>query len=402
MKFNFKADRWLAITVGLLVLFGMVMITSIGVPKSIALSAPDVLYPSCSDANVDCYMLAKNHFFRLLIALFVAFLAFLAPIKFWRKMAPLLFGAVILALLVVMILGNSYGTIATSWLVLFNTSLQPSEFAKIALVLYLAYWLSRKGEKIKDLTEGVIPFCITVSLVLGPIVLQNDYGSALVIGGIAMGMFILAGAKAKHVLASFLVAIVGFIIVVAAVPHVQERIQGFTRIDQECIEDYCWQSQQAAIAIGSGGFWGKGLTLGVQKSLWLPQASDDFIFAASAEELGFIKIIFVVIGYFIIAWRGYTIASKTEGTFEMLIAVGITTAITFQAFVNIAVNTALFPVTGITLPFISYGGSSLVASLVGVAILLKISENSSSYAYSSNRGRDRRSRVSKYSRYRRD
>ena len=123
------------------------------------------------------------------------------------------------------------------------------------------------------------------------------------------------------------------------------------------------------------------MTQGVQKSYWLPQASDDFIFAASAEELGFLRIIFVIIAYFIIALRGYTIANKASSNFEMFLSVGVTTWIVVQAFINIAVNTALAPVTGLTLPFVSYGGSSLVACLIGVAILLNISQHTTYLFY---------------------
>ncbi|MBI4975108.1 FtsW/RodA/SpoVE family cell cycle protein [Candidatus Peregrinibacteria bacterium] len=155
------------------------------------------------------------------------------------------------------------------------------------------------------------------------------------------------------------------------------------------------------MAIGSGGFFGKGPTQGVQKSYWLPQASDDFIFAASAEELGFIRIIIVVIAYFIIAVRGFSIANKAQNSFEMFLAVGITTWITSQAFMNIAVNTALIPVTGITLPFVSYGGSSLITSLIGIALLLNISKDTTYYASSVDRWRDRRPHHPEHSRYRR-
>ena len=175
------------------------------------------------------------------------------------------------------------------------------------------------------------------------------------------------------------------------------------RVDEDCVEDYCWQSQQANIAVGSGGFFGKGLTQGVQKSYWLPQASDDFIFAASAEELGFLRIIFVVGAYFVISLRGYKIADKAGSQFDMLVAIGLTTWICAQAFVNIGVNTALLPVTGITLPFVSYGGSSLLASMIAVAILLNISENTTYHAHTGNlyRRGDGRSRHSQFGRYRR-
>ncbi|MFA6917664.1 MAG: putative peptidoglycan glycosyltransferase FtsW [Candidatus Gracilibacteria bacterium] len=396
-----KFDTVLALTVLFLLIFGLIMITSIGVPKSIALSAPGVLYPNCSDADVDCYLLFKKHLIRLAIGLAAFYVAYKLPLKFWKKIAPLLFVATVIMLFFVLVAGKNYGTIATNWLVFFNTSIQPSEFAKLAVIIYFAYWFSKKGEEVESFNEGFIPFCILAGIVIVPIMLQNDFGGTFVIGLICALIYFVAGARFKHLAFGFFVAFLMALIVISAVPHVRERFTGFTRVSEECVEDFCWQSQQANIAVGSGGFFGKGLTQGVQKSYWLPQASDDFIFAASAEELGFIRIIFVVLAYFIIAIRGYAIANKAENNFAMYVAVGITTWLMSQAFINIAVNTALLPVTGITLPFVSYGGSSLIASLIGVGILLNISENTSYYANTSNWRRDRRTRYSQPSRYRR-
>lgn len=401
MKKILKFDTVLALTVLFLLIFGLVMITSIGVPKSISLSAPDVLYPNCSDDNVDCYLLFKNHLFRLGAGLLAFFIAWKLPIKFWKKVSLPLYVLVIALLVFVVGFGESFGTIATNWLVFFNTSLQPSEFAKLAMILYLAYWLSKKQDSVESFSNGFIPFCIISIVMILPTVLQNDYGSTMVIGIICASIYFVAGAKLKHLAGAFLVALLLAIVVIATVPHVRERFQGFMMVNEECTEDYCWQSQQANIAVGSGGFFGKGLTQGVQKSYWLPQASDDFIFAASAEELGFIRIIFVVIAYLLIALRGFTIANRAPSGFEMYVAVGITTWIIIQAFVNIAVNTALAPVTGVTLPFVSYGGSSLVACLIGIGILLNISERTTYYANSTNRWRDRRARYSERGHYRR-
>ncbi len=401
MKTSFKFDTILALTILFLLIFGLIMITSIGVPKSISLSAPGVEYPNCSDANVDCYLLFKKHLVRLGVGIVAFFLAWKLPTKFWKKIAPLFFVLMLLMLIFVVAFGKSFGTIATNWILVFNTSFQPSEFARLALILYLAYWFSKRREAVGDFYNGFLPFCFICGLIILPIVLQNDYGSTVVLSLVAVSVYFIAGARLKHLALGFLVAFLASIVVVSFVPHVRERFQGFMSVDQDCIEDYCWQSQQANIAVGSGGLFGKGLTQGVQKSYWLPQASDDFIFAASSEELGFLRIIFVVLAYLVIALRGYNIANKADGNFEMYTAVGITTWLTVQAFVNIAVNTALFPVTGITLPFVSYGGSSLVADLVAVAILLKISENTSYYANSSNRGGYRRSRHTELRHYRR-
>ncbi len=401
MKKAFKFDTTLALAVFFLLIFGLIMITSIGVPKSISLSAPGIDYPNCSDPNVDCYLLFKKHLFRLFIGGIAFFLAFKLPSKFWKKIAPVLFGAVFILLLSVLIIGQGFGTIATSWLRVFDTSLQPSEFAKLGLIVYLAYWFTKRKAAVQSFHNGFIPFCVISGIIVLPVILQNDYGSTMVIGLISICMYFVAGAKIRHIGLGLFLALLAAIVVISSVPHVRERFQGFLRVDEECLEDYCWQSQQANIAVGSGGFWGKGLTQGVQKSYWLPQASDDFIFAASSEELGFLRIIFVVLAYFVISWRGYSIANKASNHFEMLLAVGITTWITVQAFINIAVNTALVPVTGITLPFVSYGGSSLLASLIGIAILLNISQNTSYYANRIHRGGYRRARSTKSRRYRR-
>ena len=377
------------------------MITSIGVPKSIALSAPGIQFPNCGDPEVDCYLLFKRHVIRLLMGLVLFFVALQIPIKIWKKLAPVIFVLGVLLLFAVVFMGQRFGTIAARWLVIFNTSIQPSEFVKPALVLYLAYWFAKRQSSVESFQDGFLPFCLISGLVVLGLVFQNDYGSAAVVAIMSTAVYFAAGARLKHLGLGVLIAFVAATVVVSSVPHVRERFQVFMRVDPECVQDHCWQSLQANIAIGSGGFWGRGLTQGVQKSYWLPQASDDFIFAASAEELGFLRIMFVVLAYFVIALRGYNIAGRAGSKFEMYLAIGITTWIVGQAFVNIAVNTALIPVTGITLPFVSYGGSSLIASLLGIAILLKISENTTYYANNSNRWGDRRTRRPQLRRYRR-
>lgn len=364
----------LLVTVFALVIFGLVMIASIGVPKSIQLSAPNLLYPNCGDPQVDCYKLFKGHLLRLVIGLGVMLAASKIPYKLWKKSSVFWYGVFTVLLFVVLAIGSQYTTFAKSWLVLFNTSLQPVEFSKLALIFYLAHWMERKNQEIGTFQYGFLPFCIVTGVILLPILLQPDLGGSLIVLGTAVAMYFIAGARIKHLaLGAFLVIMMG-IMVVANVGRVHDRVMAFMNQEANCKEDYCWQTEQANIAVGSGGFWGKGLTQGVQKSYWLPQASDDFIFAASAEELGFIRIIFVIVAYSIIGYRGLKVAFGAPDRFSMLTAAGITSWITIQAFMNIAINIGLMPVTGITLPFISYGGSSLIATLVGVGILLHISK----------------------------
>lgn len=355
------------------------MITSIGVPKSIQLSAPDILYPNCEQEGVNCYLLFKNHVIRIIIGLIALVICAKIPYKFWRRIALPFFGFILLLLLIVLVTGKGFGTIAKSWLVIFNTSFQPAEFAKLALIFYLARWMDEKTKDVESFQYGFIPFCVIAGLLVLPVVLQPDLGSTLVLTLIAASIYFVAGARIRHLLLGTFAALLIALMVIANVTHVRERFVAYITLDKECVEDYCWQSEQANIAVGSGGFWGKGLTQGVQKSYWLPQASDDFIFAASAEELGFIRIFLVVIAYVVIAYRGFKIANTAPDRFSMLLATGITTWITVQAFINIGVNTGLLPVTGITLPLISYGGSSILSTLIGIGILLNISKNTTPY-----------------------
>ena len=385
-----QADNILLLTVMGLLVFGLVMITSIGVPKSIQLTAPDILYPNCSDEVVDCYYLFKNHLVRMLVGFFALLIVSKISHRFWRKTAVFWFVATLAMLLIVLVAGSQYTTFAKSWIVLFNTSVQPSEFAKLALIFYLAHWLERKNTDIETFQFGFIPFCIVTGVIVLPILLQPDLGSTLVIAAVAVAMYFVAGARLRHLAFGGFIAIIVSMLIIGNVTRVNERFQAFMNQDANCREDYCWQTEQANIAVGTGGFWGKGLTQGVQKSYWLPQASDDFIFAASAEELGFIRIVLVVIAYGVIGWRGFIIASHAPDKFTMLTATGVTAWIVIQAFMNIAINIGLMPVTGLTLPFISYGGSSLVATLIGTGVLLQISKHAKAYAPRSHRRGNRR------------
>lgn len=387
-----NSDHILALAVFVLLVFGLVMITSIGVPKSIQLSAPDILYPNCSDDNVDCYLLFKNHLVRLGIGVLVLLLCSKIPYTWWRKFSMVFFGFAFLSLIAVLLLGTSHGTIAKSWISFFSASFQPAEFAKLALILYLAHFFERKSDEVATFEYGFIPFTIISSIIILPVLLQPDFGSAIVMMMICVAVYFVAGASKRHIALGSLIALLLGTIVIYNVPHVQKRFTAFLNPTIECAEDYCWQSEQAKIAVGTGGVWGRGLAQGIQKSYWLPQATDDFIFAASAEELGFLRTTLVVLAFLVIGYRGFQISNHSPNRFALLAATGITAWILVQAFMNIAINVGLFPVTGITLPFVSYGGSSLVATLAGVGILLNISKHQTANAYRFDRRRDRRAR----------
>ncbi|QQR54661.1 cell division protein FtsW [Candidatus Peregrinibacteria bacterium] len=396
---NQKYDRVLLLAVLALVLIGVVMITSIGVPKSIRLSAPDLAYGNCADAAVDCYLILKKHVVRAALGLVAMLIAWKMPYKAWKTLAPLFYIAGVALLVYVLAAGDENGTFAKSWINLpalpFIDSVQPSEIAKLGLIFYLSYFLSEKisYEKLQDFKEGFLKFALIAGLIIGLIVSQPDVGSAIILAAIAGVIYYIAGANIKHIAVVLGIGAFFALIAFSTQDHIQTRVQAFFQPVSECDgEDYCWQTKQANIAIGSGGFWGKGLTQGIQKSFWLPQAVDDFIFAATAEELGFVRMSLIVLLYATIAYRGFQIASHAPNKFSMLLATGISTWITIQAFVNIMVNTALFPITGITLPFMSYGGSSMVMTLFAIGVLLNISQSYAKNEYSADRRRYGRAR----------
>ncbi len=401
-----KYDAVLLAAVLAIVVIGVVMITSVGVPKSIELSAPDVKYPDCADAAVDCYLVLKNHLVRTGVGLIGMLIAWKMSYRLWRPLSILVYGAALALLVFVLFGGNDNGTFATSWINLpalpFVDSIQPSEIAKFGLILYLSYFFAEKvsHEQVADFKEGFMKFCLIAGLFIGLIVMQPDLGSAMVLSFIAVSIYWVAGANIKHMAIGLAIVVVFASIAYGTVTHVHDRVSAFLGTTENCEESYCWQTRQASIAIGSGGFWGKGLTQGIQKSYWLPQAVDDFVFAASAEELGFLRSSGLVLLYALIAYRGFQIAGRAPNKFSMLLATGITTWISVQAFVNIMVNTSLFPITGITLPFMSYGGSSMVMTLVAVGVLLNISQSQTLYAYSPDRRGNSRTRntQSRYSR----
>ncbi len=403
-------DLILLLAVLAILVIGIVMIVSIGVPKSIHLSAPpDLAYPDCADPEVDCYLVLKNHLVRVFLGLIAMLVAWKLPYRLWKTFSFLIFLIGVGLLIFVLAAGDSNDTFATSWInfeqIPFINSLQPSEVAKFGLILYLSYFLSEKltPTQLDDWREGFLKFAIISSAVMLPIILQPDYGSAMVIGLIAISIYFLSGANWRHFVIGALVALMLGTVAWSTQEHIRTRVMGFFSPDAECVEGgSCWQMRQANISIGSGGFWGKGLTQGVQKAYWLPQASDDFIFAASAEELGFVRSAAIVLLYCLIAYRSLQITYHAPNKFTMLVAGGVSVWISAQAFINIMVNTALFPVTGITLPFMSYGGSSMLTTLAAVGLLLNISQYTTDNAYSSNRWGDRWTRRSQpryYSRY---
>tara|TARA_Y100000310_G_C20590280_1_gene767617 strand:- start:620 stop:1414 length:795 start_codon:yes stop_codon:yes gene_type:complete len=241
----------------------------------------------------------------------------------------------------------------------------------------MALWLQKREQLIGTWKEGFIPFAVLLSLSTILVALQPDLGSFLVLSSIAVVMFFVAGGNIIHViLGGSMAAIMGLPIILQK-QYIKNRFKAFLTPDDPSIsETIGFQIKQALIAIGSGGFFGLGYGKSIQKFGYLPEVQSDTIFAAMAEELGFMRLMIILGMYAIFVHRGYRIAIEAPDRFGFLVATGITTWVAAQTLLNIAVNLALFPLTGITMPFISYGGSSLVSLLLATGILLNISMHS--------------------------
>jgi cell division protein FtsW len=320
--------------------------------------------------------------------------------RYWRLFSVPLYAAalVLLALVLLPGIGRVVGGSAR-WLALGPfPPLHPAEFAKLALVLYLAHWMATRGQRIATFRSGLLPFlAITLPVVL-LILREPDLGTSAVVATAALVLYFAAGANLV-MLASLIpigIAAVGYVISTNA--YQRARIVGFLDPWSDP-QGVGFHTIQGLLALGLGGVLGSGLGSSVQVSgLYLPNAWNDFIFAIIGEELGFAGGLLVIVLFLIVAYRGLRVALGAPDTFGGLLAAGITVFITVQAFVNIGVVVSVLPVTGITLPFVSAGGSSLMVSLAAVGILLSISRESAPRrnwvnARADRGGRDRGTRV---------
>lgn len=300
--------------------------------------------------------------------------------RVWRRYAVVaLIGAVVLlgAVLLPGLGDTRLG--AQRWIELGPLSFQPAEVAKFALVLYLASWLAARGDRIQRFGHGVVPFVILLGTLVGLTILQPDLGTSLVLGLVGLAMFFVAGATLSHFALLVAAGVTATLVLALGASYRRERLLVFLSSDQELFDPngllrtLGWQIAQARLAFGGGGWLGVGLGAGRQKFQWLPHAHNDAIFAVIGEELGVVGCGVLLLLLVILTWRGLSIARRAPDRFGALLAVGITSWLVGQALINIGGITSTLPFTGIPIPFVSYGGSALVASLAAAGILLNIS-----------------------------
>lgn len=261
------------------------------------------------------------------------------------------------------------------WIDIGPIPFQPSEVAKIVIVLFMASFLSDRVGRIHQFTRGLLAPLIIMGVVFGLVVLEPDFGTAGTIVVVSLVMFFAAGASIFHLLSLAALGVPGLCAMAIAAPYRARRFLAFLHPWEDPLGSG-FHIIQSLLALGSGGLFGVGLGRSRQKFLYLPMQHTDFIFAIIGEELGFVGAASVLVLYFLFAWRGLRIAIATPCAFGKLLAVGITTMIVFQAIVNIGVVSGALPITGITLPLVSSGGSSLVTTLAAIGVLLNISKHS--------------------------
>ena len=290
-----------------------------------------------------------------------------------REVVPLATGLVIALMLIVLIphIGVQVNG-ARRWLDLGPLgTVQPSEVAKLLLVIYIADWIDRRGERLKSFSEGLVPFALIMGGVLFVLLLEKDLGTAIVTSAIFLAAYFTGGGRPLHVLLLVAVLAGGFVIATVIEPYRAARLASFANPFADRLGTG-FQATQGLLALGSGGLTGVGLGHSVEKYLWLPEAHTDFIFAIVGEETGLIGTTLILGGFVVFIVRGYRIAMRAPDRFGLMVAASITTWIGFQALLNMATVTNTLPITGVPLPFVSYGGTAVATTVGAVGVLLNI------------------------------
>ncbi len=357
-----QPDYFFISAVFVLVVFGLVVLSSASV----------VISQETFGENY--YFLKHQLIYGLLIGLVAFFVVQRINYRFWQKLAfPLMIlGLILLALVFLPGIGYGHGE-AKRWISLGPFSLQPFEFIKLSFVLYLAALLSRRGESKEVIKESLIPFLVSFVVISILVLFQPNMSAFILISLIAGLVYFLAGVKFSYLISLGVLALSSFFVLIKVTPYRMRRLTVFLHpeIDPQGIG---YQINQALLAIGSGGLFGLGLGHSIQKWKYLPEVIGDSIFAIIAEELGLIGAGLLVGLFIFLFWRGLKIAKNAPDKFGYLLAGSITGWLFFQVFINIMAICGMIPLTGMPLPFISYGGSALAISLAAVGIVTNISK----------------------------
>jgi len=352
-----------------LLLAAMLLLLSIGI---IMVYSSSQYFASYEPYN-DTYYFLKSQIENALVGAVIMLIAFKMDFRFYSRLAyPALL--VLLSVLIFMVVSTQIEVVggAQRWLTVGGFTFQPSELAKIILPMALAKWISDHRSDITDFKTGFLPGFGLIALVAGLILLQTDLSSSAVVAGAGVIVLFCAGVRWYYVAGLFGLGVLGIAGISIFTPFRLDRLKAW--FDPWAYEmDEGYQTVQSLMALGSGGLTGVGLGSGGSKWFYLPERHTDFIFSVWGEEMGFIGAVFVVALIGFIVWRGLRIAIRVNNYYAALLAMGIISSLALQSLLNLWVVTGLAPVTGVTLPFMSYGGTSLVVSMAMIGILLNIS-----------------------------
>ena len=355
-------DRTLLFITGLLVVLGFFIFSS----ASLGLLARD---------GAQFSSIAVNQFvFGVLLGGIAMFLTSSIHYRVWRQYAfYILIGAGILTLLVfVPKIGFEHGG-AHRWILIGSFTFQPAEVLKVAFVIYLATWLSGMKHAVTHTLQGTLPFLLFLAGLGVILLLQPDTDTYMIIASASFAMFLVSGAKIRDIVLLIVGAVLLLLVLAFTRPYIMDRIMTFMDPSRDP-QGAGYQIRQSLIAVGSGGFWGRGFGQSIQKFEYLPEPIGDSVFAVYSEEFGFVGACVLIILFAIFTFRGYRIAARAPDLFGMLLVIGFVTLIIAQALLNIAAMLALAPLSGLPLPFISHGGTALLVTLASVGIILNVSK----------------------------
>ncbi|RXZ77111.1 stage V sporulation protein E [Paenibacillaceae bacterium] len=356
-------DVWMIVSILLILSIGLVMVYSASAVLSF-------------NEHGDAFYYVKRQMLFALLGIGAMVLTMNTDYQLWKKVSRI--GLVVCFGLLIIVLIPGIGVVrggARSWLGIGSFGIQPSEFMKLAMIIFMAKMLSTSRYQITAFTRGLLPPLAILGAAFGMIMLQPDLGTGTVMMGASLLVIYAAGARLAHLGGLALVGVAGLVGLIAAAPYRLQRITSFLDPWQDPL-GAGYQAIQSLYAIGPGGLIGLGLGMSRQKYSYLPEPQTDFIFAIIAEELGFIGGTAIILLFLILVWRGMRTAITASDSFGSLLAVGITGIVAVQVIINIGVVIGMMPVTGITLPLVSYGGSSLTLMLTALGILLNISRYS--------------------------
>jgi len=355
-----RPDAWLLAAVAGLLGFGMVMVLNVS-------------YFHAEARYGDPYLFFRKHLVWVAVGIAAMVVVSRLRLEMLERWAGLTLPLCVLALVAVLTpgLGAERGG-AQRWIAFGGFSLQPSEFVKLGIVLFLARWISRHRERMPSFLDGILPALACVGFCCALMMGQPDFGTTVILGALALLMLFVGGARPAHVAGLVLAGAAGMAFAVQVAPYRMRRLLAFLDPFQHS-QDSGFQLVQSLLAFGSGGAAGVGLGQSKQKMLFLPEAHTDFIFALVGEELGLVGALVVLLLFAVVAVRGFRIAARHPDPFASLLAFGLTAVLVLSAVVNIGVVLGVLPTKGLPLPFVSYGGSALLATMIEVGLLAALS-----------------------------